>query len=273
MKIILDMMGGDRPEENRKALEQLKEEASLETGGKLDDAEIIPAFGETAEESMEKAFALLSESDNSALVSMGETRNLVIGAMNHIGVEDGIQRPVFCPVLPTFTGGIVGICDSGAIINTNPEMLVQYALLGSEYIKKTYGIESPRVGLLNIGTEPDKGDSLHREAYRLLSLCEGINFRGNMEARDFLSGDYDLAVSDGFSGNIMLKSIEGVAEGLIRRLYRYIPSDEINFMNYHNYGGSALLGAKKLIIKAHGSSDSRAIQVAIRQAAGYLSNL
>ena len=261
MKIIIDGMGGDSPIENRLAYEEMLKE--------FDDAELIFADGDSAEESMKKSFELFKSEPDSALVSMGETRDLIIGVMNHIGVKEGIIRPVFCPILPTFEGGIVGLCDSGAIINASPKHLLQYAILGSEFMEKTYGISSPRVALLNIGTEPDKGDDLHREAYNLLKKAgdDGlINFIGNIESRDYQTGKCDLMVADGFSGNIMIKAVEGMIEGLSKRLFKYIPKEELEIMNYHNYGGSALLGANKPVIKVHGSSDKTAVKGAIVQA-------
>ena len=284
VRVYLDTMGGDHPEENLKAIDFFKENTEKEntekdqtevekTGNlnkKYDDLEIIPVSGKDGLDSIEKAYISLKNDESpSALVSMGDTKSLVIGAMNHIGMTNGIVRPPFCPVISTFDGNPVGICDSGAIINPAPEYLLQYAKLGSEYMRSVYDIENPRVGLLNIGTEEDKGDKLHREAYELLKACTDINFEGNMESREFLSGKFDLVVCDGFSGNVMLKAIEGVGEGLLRRIYKYLPKEELQFMNYHNYGGSALLGVKKPVIKVHGSSDALAVWVAIGQAYKY----
>lgn len=261
MKIVIDGLGGDNPLENERAYNEMLHE--------YDDAELVFVKEESKEKTMQKSFEIFKKEEDSVLVSMGETRDLIIGVMNNIGIKEGIIRPVFCPILPTFKGGIVGLCDSGAIINTSPEHLLQYGLLGSDFIKKTYKIENPRVALLNIGVEEEKGDDLHREAFKLLQNAhkEGkINFVGNTESRDFQSGDYDLVVSDGFSGNIMLKAVEGVVEGLSKRLFKFIPKEELEFINYHNYGGSALLGANKLVIKVHGSSDKTAIKAAIKQA-------
>ena len=179
-------------------------------------------------------------------------------------------------------GGIVGVCDSGANVDCSPEQLQQFALMGSAYLECTYGIGSPRAALLNVGVESEKGDDLHRAAYALLSKTEGLNFVGNMESRDFLSGNYDLVVSDGFSGNVLIKSTEGACLEMLKRLKKDLSSKLINkigalfmyrtlmeekkFMNYQNYGGSVLLGCEKIIVKGHGSSKGTAVSKCVDQA-------
>ena len=179
-------------------------------------------------------------------------------------------------------GGIVGICDSGANVDITAEMLVQQAIVGSAYLRHAFGIKSPRVALLNIGTESEKGDALRKEAYPLLKACSGINFVGNMESRDLLSGSYDLVVCDGFSGNVLAKTTEGTAMELRKKLkteiikktkyklgalfMKELFADLKEFMNYQNYGGSVLLGCEKTIVKGHGSSNAKAVQVCVDQA-------
>ena len=177
------------------------------------------------------------------------------------------------------TGDIVGVCDSGANVDVTAEMLLQQAIIGSAYLKYAYGKDRPRVALLNIGVESEKGDNLRKEAYGLLRDCVSINFVGNMESRDLLSGKYDLVVCDGFSGNVLCKATEGTAMELLKKLKEQIYSktkykigamlqkqmfaDFKDMMNYQNYGGSVLLGCEKVIVKGHGSSDAKAISVCI----------
>ena len=235
------------------------------------------------ESSMMKAIKLLREDESAdGMISTGPTGVLIAAATLRIGRIDGVRRPAFCPILPTMNGGIVGICDSGANVECTPEMLFQFAVLGSEYLKAAFGILEPRVALLNVGTEEEKGDDLHREAYKLLKNADGIHFVGNMESRDLLSGKYDLVVCDGFSGNVLVKSTEGTALELLKKIKKDIYSrgiyklgallmkrmfeEEKRFMNYQNYGGSVLLGTEKIIIKGHGSSDATAVYKCIEQA-------
>lgn len=235
------------------------------------------------ESSMMKAVRILREDDTVAgMVSVGSTGALVAAATLRIGRLRGVIRPAFCPILPTMTGGIVGICDTGANLDITPDHLQQYAVMGSLYLRQVYGIGSPRVALLNIGVEAEKGDDLHRAAYQLLSSTPGINFVGNMESRDLLSGKYDLVVCDGFSGNVLIKSTEGTALELLKRLKTDLTTGFFNkigalflyrtmmrekeYMNYQNYGGSVLLGTAKVVVKGHGSSKAEAVAKCVEQA-------
>lgn len=230
--------------------------------------------------SMISAIRALREDDSlAALVSSGASGVLVGASILRIGRIDGVRRPAFCPVLPSMNGGVVAICDSGANLDATPETLVQNAILGSSYLTCAYGIDAPRVALLNVGTESEKGDDLRRETYKLLSEAKGIHFVGNMESRDLLSGKYDLVVCDGFAGNVLVKCTEGACLEMLKRLKRDITSSLLNkigalflyrmfmkekeFMNYQNYGGSVLLGLEKLVVKGHGSSNAKAIAVSI----------
>lgn len=235
------------------------------------------------ESSMIRAIKDLRENEDvKALVSCGATGVLVGASILRIGRLEGIRRPAFCPILPTMNGKIVGVCDSGANIETTPEQLRQYAVMGSDYLKKAYGIENPKVALLNVGTEEEKGDDLRREAYKLLIEEPNVNFVGNMESRDLLSGKYDLIVCDGFSGNVLIKSTEGACLEMLKRLKNDIKSSflskigalfmlgtfkkEKKFMDYRNYGGSVLLGLEKVVVKGHGSSNGVAVYKCIKQA-------
>lgn len=235
------------------------------------------------ESSMMTAIRLLRETDDiSGLVSTGSTGALVAAAMLRVGRLKGIIRPAFCPVIPTMSGGIVGICDTGANVDVTPDHLLQYAVMSSVYMEAVWNIKNPRVALLNIGEEAEKGDELRKRAYELLSACRDINFVGNMESRELLSGKYDIVVCDGFSGNVLIKSVEGTSLGLLKKLkvdigtkLRYklgalIMKDmfmkEKNFMDYQNYGGSVLIGTLKTVVKGHGSSNDRAVEKCIEQA-------
>lgn len=235
------------------------------------------------ESSMMKAIKLLRTDDSIAgLVSAGATGALVAAATVRIPRLRGVIRPAFCPLLPTMTGGIVGICDTGANVDITPDYLKQNAIMSSLYLENVYNIKNPRIALVNIGTEEAKGDDLRKEAYPLLKNLKGINFVGNMESRDLLSGKYDAVVCDGFSGNVLVKSTEGTALELLKKIKKDINKKFINklgallmykmfmeekeFMNYQNYGGSVLLGTSKVIIKGHGSSKAVAIEKCIEQA-------
>lgn len=233
--------------------------------------------------SMMKGIIMLRDSDDiSALVSTGSTGALVTGALVRLGRIPGVIRPAFCPILPTMNGGIVGICDSGANVEVTSAHLRQFAIMASLYMENVYGVKSPRVALLNVGKEAEKGDDIRREAYGLLQETEGLNFVGNMESRDLLSGSYDIVVADGFSGNVLVKTTEGTALELLKKLKKEIFSrtlyklgallmkkmfaDMKEFMNYQNYGGSVLLGTSKVVVKGHGSSNATAVEKCIEQA-------
>lgn len=235
------------------------------------------------ESSMIKAIRILRDDDTVAgVVSTGATGALITAATLRIGRIEGIRRPAFCPILPTMNGGIVGICDSGANVDILPDQLLDFAIMGSRYLENVYGISSPRVAMLNVGTETEKGDNLRKEAYPILASSKEINFVGNMESRDLLSGKYDLVVCDGFSGNVLVKTTEGTALELLKKLKKDIYSkliykigaalmkkmfmEEKEFMNYQNYGGSVLLGTEKIIVKGHGSSNATAVKKCIDQA-------
>ena len=241
------------------------------------------AIKKKPESSLMKAVELVRTDENlHGLVTVGSTGALVAAATLRIGRIHGVKRPAFCPLLPTMTGGIVGVCDSGANVDVNVKLLTQFALMGSLYLESAYGIEKPRVALLNIGAEAEKGDALRKEAYPVLQNLEGIHFVGNMESRDLLGGKYDLVVCDGFSGNVLIKSTEGACLEMLKKLKKDIYSrpiyklgallmkrmfdEEKRFMDYRSYGGSVLLGCKKLIVKGHGSSNADAVKACLMQA-------
>ena len=233
--------------------------------------------------SMMKAIILLRDRDDIAgMVSTGSTGALVTGALVRLGRIPGVIRPAFCPILPAMDGGLVGICDSGANMMVTPAHLRQFAIMSSLYMANVYGVKNPRTALLNVGKEAEKGDETRQEAYKLLQETPSVNFVGNMESRDFLSGNYDVVVADGFSGNVLVKTTEGTALELLKKLKKDIYSstlyklgallmkkmfaEEKEFMNYQNYGGSVLLGTSKVVVKGHGSSKAVAVEKCIEQA-------
>ena len=233
--------------------------------------------------SMMKAIMLLRDEDDIAgMVSTGSTGALVTGALVRLGRIPGIIRPAFCPILPTMDGGLVGICDSGANVEVTPTHLRQFAIMASLYMQEVYGVPSPRIALLNVGKEAEKGDDLRKETYALLQETDCIRFVGNMESRDLLSGAYDAVIADGFSGNVLVKTTEGTALELLKKIKKDIYSrtlyklgallmkrmfrEEKDFMNYQNYGGSVLLGTSKVVVKGHGSSNAKAVEKCIEQA-------
>lgn len=241
------------------------------------------AIRQKKESSMVKALELLhSDPSVKGLITLGSTGAILAGAVMKIGRIPGVKRPAFCPIMPTMNQGIVGICDSGANVDCEPLYLQQFAVMGSLYMQKAYGIESPRVALLNIGIEEEKGDALTKETYQLLkNNTPSINFVGNMESRDVLSGNYDLIVSDGFAGNVLIKTTEGVALEMLKLLKKTMTKSFKNkigalllkkdiygikdFMDYNNYGGGVMLGTRKIIIKGHGSSKTQAVYNCVKQ--------
>ena len=235
------------------------------------------------ESSMVKSIEMLRTDESvNAFVTTGSTGALLASAVLRLGRIPGVKRPAFCPILPTMNRGIVAICDSGANSDCDPFYLQQFAIMGNLYLQKTYGLKNPKVALLNVGTEEEKGDMLRKEAYQLIKETPNLNFVGNMESRDLLSGNYDLVVCDGFSGNVLLKATEGTAIEILQLLKRTLKKNlktklgalvikkdvyEIkDFMDYNNYGGAVLLGCKKTVVKGHGSSKTNAIYNCVKQA-------
>lgn len=233
--------------------------------------------------SLVKALDLLKDNDDiNCLISAGSTGAILAGTVLKIGRIKGVKRPAFCPILPTVNGGIVAICDSGANAECDPLYLQQFGIMGSLYLQASYNIEKPRVALLNIGTEEEKGDTLRKEAYQLLKNTNSINFVGNMESRDLLTGKYDLVVCDGFSGNVLLKTTEGSCLemlGLLKKSFMKNVKTKLgalllkkdiydikNLLDYNNYGGAVMLGSNKTIVKGHGSTKASSIYHSINLA-------
>ena len=225
--------------------------------------------------------ALRQREDIAGLVSAGSTGAVLTGAFLKLGRTSGVSRPALCPILPTVTGGIVGIVDCGANVDTKPENLLHFALMGNAYLKSVYGVENPRIALLSVGVEDHKGNELTKATFELLKNVPNINFLGNMEARDLLSGEYDLVVCDGFAGNVLLKSTEGAVLSFMKLMKHSIMGhvgSKIGAMfmkktfkelketlDFNKKGGSVLLGCKKIVVKCHGSSKAFSIKCGIEQ--------
>ena len=237
--------------------------------------------------SMVVGLRMLAEGGGDAFISAGSTGALLTAATLVVKRIKGIRRAAMGPVIPTKAGGGAVLIDCGANAECTPEFLLQFAFMGSYYAQKTLKLGRPRVGLLNIGTEDSKGGALQKEAYALLKKAGDagyLNFIGNVEARDVPLGGADVVVADGFSGNILLKGIEGTAlfmasmmkdmfkKNVLTKLAALLCMDGVKAfkkkMDYRETGGTALIGLSKPVIKAHGSSDALAIRNAIRQAIG-----
>ena len=317
MRIILDAMGGDHAPEApvMGALQAAKDfgaqitlvgrgEAILEVmrkngiqdlpaGVEIANAEdVVDAHDDPMavirkrkDSSMVVGLRMLAEGQGDAFVSAGSTGALLSGATLIVKRVKGIRRAAMGPCMPTKTGGKVVICDCGANAECTPEFLLQFGVVGSMYSKKVLGVENPRVGLLNIGTEDSKGTPLQKEAYGLLKAAgeQGIiNFVGNVEARGVPLGEVDVVVCDGFNGNVLIKSIEGTAMFMGSVLKKMFKKNVLTMaaallvksgidglmklLDYREIGGTQFLGIKKPVIKAHGSSDALAFRNAVRQA-------
>ena len=318
MKIIVDAMGGDNAPESAawggalaakeygeqvllvgdpdKVAAILKDKGMEHTPGVtiMPASDLVDMHDDPAtvlrrkpDSSMAVAFKLLKSGEGDALVSAGNTGALLTGATLYGGRIKGIRRGALAPVMPC-KGGQVMLCDAGANTECTAEMLLQFAFLGSLYAEKINGIKKPLVGLVNNGTEDTKGDPLRKEAYALLKKAgdEGrLNFVGNVEGSMVPLGACDIAVCDGYSGNVMLKTIEGVAKfmaGAIKDVFMRNTATKLSYLackkgmdefrdlfNQDKIGGAPFLGIAKPVIKAHGSSNEIAVMNAVRQAIAY----
>ena len=319
MKIIVDAMGGDNAPQAvvQGALDAHKTlgvdillvgraadilkcveacgETTLPKGVEIRDAsEVVEicddpatAFKVKKDSSLTVGLNLLKEGQGDAFVSAGSTGALLAGATLVVKRIRGLRRAAMGPVIPVF-GGRAVLCDCGANAECTPEYLLQFAYLGSFYAKRVLGVENPRVGLLNIGAEETKGDTLRLETHALLKAAGEagrINYIGSIEGNDAMMGEADVIVADGFTGNVFLKSMEGAAKFMFKELKKVLYSSaktKMGAMLIKNdlasmkklldpseVGGTAFLGISKPVIKAHGSSDARAITNAILRAKEY----
>lgn len=315
MKIILDAFGGDNaPVETIKGAALAVQEYGVtviltgdeaqirrvaqQQGVSLDGIELVHApdvmpvcaepttiMKEYANSSLAVGLKLLAAGGGDAFVTAGSSGALVVGASLIVKRIKGIKRAAFAPVIPCFGGNnTYMLMDSGANVECRPEMLMQFGVMGSAYMSKIMGVQNPKVGLINIGSEPSKGGELQLAAYELLQKAP-IHFTGNVEPREIPFGACDVAVCDGFTGNVVLKLTEGVAKafsGQIKEVFQQSLPTKLAYlavkggmaafkkkMDYTEHGGAALLGAAKPTIKAHGSSNAKAFKNAIRQAASF----
>ena len=217
------------------------------------------------------------------MVTAGSTGATIVGGQLILGRIRGIKRPALCPAIPTSRGGVTLLIDCGANAECKSVMLCQFAILGSAYASAGFGIKNPKVGLLNNGTEEHKGDPLRQETYKIMSQMKDINFIGNVEGRDITIGECDVVVSDGFSGNIALKSIEGSGKLILGIMKKELSSSfktKLGYLfirkaikrmrdqlDFDTVGGALLLGLKKPVIKSHGTSKPETIANAIANAA------
>lgn len=325
MNILLDAMGGDNaPDANIKgaikAITQIKADVTLIGKEEIIRAKVKEFTGKEIEEvserlkiknatetiemedqptvaikhkkdsSMVVGFKMLKNGEGDVFISAGNSGALLAGATLLVGRIKGIDRPALAGILPAYKSQLL-LIDSGSNTNCKPINLLQFAQMSTIYLRNTFGIEHPAIGLLNIGTEETKGNELVKESYKLLKEKSeelGVNFIGNVEGRDAFSGKVDAIVTDGFTGNVFLKAVEGLGkfvkrslkENLMKNIWSKIaalPSlPAMNkfskSMDYKSYGGALFLGVKKPVVKAHGSSDAKLFEFTIKQAEQFVNN-
>ena len=220
---------------------------------------------------------LVADGKADVAISAGNTGACVAASQLRMRTLKGVARPGIAVVIPTFHGPVV-LCDAGANVEPQPHHLLHYAIMGAAYARAVAGVEVPRVGLLSVGEEESKGNDVTKEAHKLLRAEPQINFIGNIEGRDFFRGVVDVAVSDGFVGNVMLKSFEGLSEGLFRAMLFELGESQPELLpafkkvlhtiksrhDWQEYGGAPLLGVNGYTLICHGASDARAIKSSIR---------
>ena len=325
MKIILDAMGGDNAPDATikgtvKAINKVKADVILVGQEEVIRSKFKEFYGKEVEEisnrikivnatetiemediptqaikhkkdsSMVVGFNMLKQDEGDVFISAGNSGALLTGATLLVGRIKGIDRPALAGILPAYKSQLL-LIDSGSNTNCKPINLLQFAQMATIYLRNTFRIEKPAIGLLNIGTEETKGNELVKESYKLLKEKSeelNINFIGNVEGRDAFSGKVDAIVSDGFTGNVLLKTAEGIGKLVKKNLkdsftksiftklsYLVAKSSISNLsksMDYKTYGGALFLGVKKPVVKAHGSSDERLFEYTIIQAEKFVEN-
>ena len=311
VKVVVDAMGGDNApveiikgavaaikensevqviftgkqeviEEELKQYEYNKEQVEI-----VDAREVIEmaeppvnAIRTKKDSSIVKGMGLVKEGQADAFVSCGSTGAVLVGGQVLIGRLPGVQRPPLAPLLPT-AKGMALLIDCGANVDAKPSYLVQFAKMGTVYMKNIMGIENPRVGIVNNGAEEEKGNALVKETFPLLKACPDINFVGSVEARDIPNGDVDVIVCDAFVGNVILKLYEGVGMTLVKLIKDSMMSTTrgkiggmlvkpgmkqvMKKFSTDEYGGAPLLGLKGLVVKSHGSSKAEEVKNSVLQ--------
>ena len=275
-----------------KELEEISDRLKVKNASETIEMEDQPtvAIRHKKDSSMVVGFKMLKEGEGDVFISAGNSGALLTGATLIVGRIKGIDRPALAGILPAYNSQLL-LIDAGSNTNCKPINLLQFAQMSSIYLKNTYGIEAPAIGLLNIGTEETKGNDLVKESYNLLkenSEKLGINFVGNVEGRDAFSGKIDAIVTDGFTGNVFLKTTEGLGKFVKRTLTESLTHNLLSkilaipalpsikkfskTMDYKSYGGALFLGVKKPVVKAHGSSDELLFQYTIIQAEKFVEN-
>lgn len=324
MKILIDAMGGDNsPDEIIKGcvqtVDELESEIILigdeskinekvkefygknnitEVNSKLttrNASEVISnhespteAIRSKKDSSMVVGFKMLKEGEGDVFISAGSTGAFMAGGLLLVGRIKGIDRPALCPILPSHSGKGFMLIDSGANTNCRPNNLLQFAQMGSVYMKNVKHVENPVVGLLNIGAEEGKGNDLMKETYAKLDEDESINFYGNVEGRYMFDDDVDVVVTDGFTGNVALKTIEGMGLMITKLLKEELTKSWWSSfltlllkpylkkfkkrMDYSEYGGALLLGIKKPMVKCHGSANAKIVKFTLHQAEEFAKN-
>ena len=240
----------------------------------------VMAIRQKRESSIVKCMYMVKDGQCDALVSAGSTGAILVGGQVIVGRIKGIERPPLAPIVPNING-VSLLLDCGANVDAKPSQLLQFARMGSIYMESVIGVRNPRVGLVNIGVEEEKGNALTKETYPLLQNCREINFIGNVEARDIPMGAADVLVCEAFAGNIVLKMLEGVSDALIRKIKAGMMSSlksklgallvkpalkqTLKSFSTEEYGGAPLLGLNGLVVKTHGSSKAIEIQNSILQ--------
>ena len=325
MKILLDAMGGDKAPDavimgtaqainevkaeviligqedviiNRskellgKEITEVSDRIAIHNATETIEMEDIPtkAIKTKKDSSMVVGFNMLKNGEGDVFISAGNSGALLTGATLLVGRIKGIDRPALAGILPAYHGRLV-LMDCGANTNCKPINLLQFAQMASIYMKNTVGIDNPRIGLVNIGTEETKGNELVRNSYKLLTKYAkdlNINFVGNVEGREAFLGEVDVVIADGFTGNVFLKSIEGLGklvklslkESLEKSIFSKIAAVPNipaikrfgKMVDYKEYGGALFLGVNKPVVKAHGSSDEKLFKYTIKQAEQFVNN-
>ena len=316
MKIIVDAFGGDNaPQEILLGCVKAQTELGIDIALAGDPAriqaaarelgiadavgkmEIFPATDVISQEdepdsivkrpesSLAVGLQALADGKGDAFASAGNSGALVVGATAIVKRIKGVHRVGFAPILPKQPGCFM-LCDAGANTVCRPSMLLQFGIMGSEYMKRVMGVANPRVGLANVGVEPHKGDDLRREAYRKLSECDSIRFIGNVEARDIPYDAADVIVSDGLTGNMLVKMYEGVAMavlGLVKGVFKKSLKNKLaaalvlgdmkglkKQMDYNEYGGAPIMGCSRPVFKIHGSAKATTVFNGLRLTKEYV---